>query len=106
VTVSEIETQANQNNELPPDLTQPEELLFLSLRVLYRDYKSGTILKDQAHREKLNILKAYESNKIWCEIYQNTAEMRNRLSRYFSEIEKGGCDKCRLAIKIFDGRMK
>jgi len=72
--------------------------------VLYRDYKSGTILKDQAHREKLAILKAYESNRIWCEIYQNTAEMRNRLSRYFSEIEKGDNEAAKKAVRIFDGR--
>jgi hypothetical protein len=32
--------------------------------------------------------------------------MRNRLSRYFSEIEKGGNEEAKKAVRIFDGREK
>jgi len=104
--VEEIERAAARGDELLDGLSQPRQLLFLSLRSLYREYKTGALTKDQAHLEKLRILKVYENAEINWNIYQETAQMRNRLSRYFVEIEKGGCDKCRLAIKIFDGRSK
>ena len=84
----------------------PRQMLFLSFRALYQSFRSGSITKDQAHKEKLKLLKTYgDAERDW-KIYQETAQMRNRLSRYLAEIEKGGCDKCRLAVKIWDGRAR
>jgi len=107
MTVDEIERAARTGNTLLPDeLTMPRQMLFLSFRALYQSFRADSITKDQAHQEKLKLLKTYgDAERDW-KIYQETAQMRNRLSRYLAEIEKGGCDKCRLAVKIWDGREK
>jgi hypothetical protein len=105
--IDDIERAARTGNTLlPDDLTMPRQMLFLSLRALYQSFRAGTITKDHAHSEKLKILKVYGDAELLWKIYQETAQMRNRLSRYLTEIEKGGCDKCRLAVKIWDGRDK
>ena len=104
MTVDEIETAARHGSDLPGSLTQPEQLLFLSFRYLYAQYRIGSITRDQASIEKKRLLHEFEMANFRYEMFMETAKMRNRLSAYLTEIEKGGCDKCRLAVKIFDGR--
>ncbi len=104
MTPKEIERCAMNGDPLPDDLTNPEQMLFMALRYLYRTFRAGYIGKEEAGAEKAKIIKSFEMARFYQGIYQDTAKMRNRLARYLAEIEKGGCEKCRLALKIFDGR--
>jgi hypothetical protein len=100
VSIVDLEKSAMSLDNMPPDLYQFEQLAFLTLRTLYRDYKNGQIEQSQAKKEKLAILSAYQSNKQWHEIYQQTCEMRIKL---LIELKKIGADEI---IKILDGRAK
>ena len=104
MTPADIERAARNNAELPEKLTQPEQLLFLSLRAIYRDYKTKAIDRETGAKEKRKALAAYDQAAAMHRLFTQTAEMRNRLSTYLCEIEKGGCEKCQQAVKIFDGR--
>ena len=56
MTIDEICSAANRGDELPDCLTLHDQLLFLSVRQIYDDYRNGRIEKDQAIREKNKIL--------------------------------------------------
>ena len=56
MTIDEICSAANRGDELPDCLTLHDQLLFLSVRRIYDDYRNGRIEKDQAIREKNKIL--------------------------------------------------
>ena len=104
--LDELERLALKCQPLPDGLTQPRQLLYLQFRALYREYRNKVIDKFQAHAEKVKFLKEYETAELNYRIYAETAQMRNRLSTYCTEIEKSGCPKCQLAVKIFDGKAK
>ena len=42
----------------------PDQILFLELRLLYDSYKRKLIDRDTATREKVELLRTYEANKI------------------------------------------
>ena len=50
--ISVIERLAMDGKELPKGYTQPEQLLFLSLRVLHWEYRHRQITLEQAKRKK------------------------------------------------------
>jgi hypothetical protein len=59
ITVEELERLAIKGGTLPAELMQPEQLLFLQLRNLYRAFHANTITKEQGSAEKVAILAAY-----------------------------------------------
>lgn len=99
--IKNIEVLAYQNNEMPENLDIAEQMLFLSLRVLYQSYRNGIITDKVAKRVKASILKSYEKYKLWNDIAKETAGMRNRLGNYLIDINKNGCEKCKKAVAIF-----
>jgi hypothetical protein len=105
MTVDEIEHAARTGNTLLPDeLTSPRQMLFLSFRALYQSFRAGMITRDQAHQEKLKLLKTYgDAERDW-KIYQETTQMRNRLSSYLVDINKGDDEEAKKAVRIFDFR--
>lgn len=100
----ELERKAMAGEMLPEDLPQPQQLLFLSLRSLYREYRNNVISRDEAKKEKGKLLGEYSRAYKNYQIYVNEAQRRNKISRYLSEININGCEKCKLAVRIFDGR--
>lgn len=54
-----LERTAAAGNALPDGLRPPEQLLFLSLRHIYRDYYAGLLTREQAHREKEQTMQQY-----------------------------------------------
>ena len=56
MTVDEICSAANRNDELPKDIPLHDQLLFLAVRHVYNDYRDGKIEKEQAVREKNHLL--------------------------------------------------
>lgn len=55
---------AMSGGEMPKGLEYPDQILFLSLRLLYDSYKRKLIDRETATREKIELLRAYEANKI------------------------------------------
>lgn len=105
LTFEELERLAASGNQVLPDaLSPPRQMLFLSLRAMHQSYRMKQITVSQATEEKKKLLRMYMDADLNYKIYLATAQMRNRLSKYLTEIELSGCPKCQLAIKIFDGR--
>lgn len=50
--------------EMPKGLEYPDQILFLELRLLYDSYKRKLIDRETATREKVELLRTYEANKI------------------------------------------
>lgn len=55
---------AMAGGEMPKGLEYPDQILFLELRLLYDSYKRKMIDRDAATREKVELLRTYEANKI------------------------------------------
>lgn len=55
---------AMAGGEMPKGLEYPDQILFLELRLLYDSYKRKLIDRDTATREKVELLRTYEANKI------------------------------------------
>lgn len=103
-TIAEIEALASRGEKLPKSYTLPEQLLFLSLRVLHEEYRREEITKGQAIEEKARLVQQYEEAVNWLAIYRQAVRIRNTMSWRFAAIEKSDCPHCRELIQIFDGR--
>lgn len=55
---------AMSGGEMPKELEYPDQILFLELRLLYDSYKRKLIDRDTATREKVELLRTYESHKL------------------------------------------
>lgn len=104
--LEELERRALRSESLPEGLTQPQQLLFLSLRVLYREYRCKVITRDEAKKEKAKLLAEFDQAQFHYNMFWNTTQMCNRLNAYLTDIEKNGCERCKTAVRIFDGRDK
>lgn len=100
----DLERSAMKSEPMPDNLTMPEQWLYLSLRILYREYRSGAIEKKQARQEKRKLIDEYELMMLHHRAYQQATERVNRYSPLLVEAEKSGCDVCRKIVRIFDGR--
>ncbi|GKH49641.1 hypothetical protein CE91St46_07520 [Eubacteriales bacterium] len=99
-----IERQAANLQPMPDGLSGSEQQLFLSLRTVYRDYRAGAINRDQAKREKAEVVKAYRLNAARDAVGENLMERLRRSELVRQEIERGGCELCRRLTRILDGR--
>ena len=98
-----IERTAANGGELPDDLELPEQLLFLTLRELYSNYKAGAVERERAKREKQRILSAYRALKISYEITNEHEKIRKRLEQNMVELHNCDCPHCRKLLRIFHG---
>lgn len=55
---------AMAGGEMPKGLEYPDQILFIALRLLYYSYKRKVIDRDTATREKVELLRTYETHKI------------------------------------------
>lgn len=105
-TITEMESLANRGEQLPKAYTLPEQLLFLSLRVLHEEYRRNEITRKQAIDEKARLVRQYKEAMGQLAIYQQAVRVRNTMSWRFAAIEKDGCPLCRELVQIFDGRRR
>lgn len=103
--IEEIERLAITGCEVPKGYSQPEQLLFLSFRILHYEYRQGILNREQAKREKKLLVDAYKKEQGFHEIYRETVRIRNTMSHKLTAAEKEGCPHCRELIQIFDGRI-
>ena len=58
------EKTAMSGGQMPDGLEYPDQVLFLSLRLLYDSYRRKLIDRESATREKVELLRTYEAHKI------------------------------------------
>lgn len=104
IDLEELERKAMAGYSMPEGLPQPEQLLYLSLRILYREYRAGVISRAEAKKEKSMLLSEYNLSMFRYALFISEAQRRNRISAHLTELNTQGCEKCRLAARIFDGR--
>lgn len=102
--ICEIERNAMTGMELPEEYTQPEQLLFLSLRVLHWEYRHREITLEQAKKEKDRLAREYIKAARFQVIYQQAVEARNHMGQYLMMATKGDCPVCKKLVEIFEGR--
>ena len=57
------EKQAMNGDDLPMDLGYADQVMYLSLRLLYATYRKGTIDREQAVKDKKQLLDEYRMYK-------------------------------------------
>ena len=103
MTTTELERLAASEEEMPDGLTMPEQLLYLTLRELYGNFRSGAVNRDRAKREKSRILVAYQGLANEHKIVEQHLSIRKRLNKNIGDIYKCGCQNCMKLINIFNG---
>lgn len=103
MTPEELERLAATDGDVPDNLELPEQLLFLTLRELYSNYRNGVVNKERAKREKSRILVAYQKLMSDYKITRQNKEITKRLSHHIGDLYKCGCPNCRKLINIFTG---
>ena len=74
---------AMAGGEMPDDLSNADQQMFLELRLLYDSYKKGIIDRNVARREKAKLLDEYKANalmdvfcKQWAQQHTKTEQAR------------------------------
>ena len=99
------EKDAMAGQEMPDGLSYPDQILYLGLRMLYRQYYQKGIDRETAVREKKKMIKQYQDLKFregmgnhWVEIIRLTECAR-------AEYRKNPChENAMKLIEIIEGR--
>lgn len=103
VDTEQLERLAASDEEMPDGLAMPEQLLFLSIRELYKNFRSGAVNRERGKREKNRILVSYRGLASEYAIVEQHLQIRKRLTKNIGEIYKCGCPHCKKLIDIFNG---
>ena len=103
MTVNEIEQLAVRDENMPDGLDIGEQLLFITLRTLYSNFRSGAINKERGAREKQQILSAYKQVRLDCDIMQYYQQINQRVANHLEELYSCGCPHCKKLIELFSG---
>lgn len=98
----DLEKLAASGAEMPEGLNTGEQLLFLTLRELYANFRSGAINREQGHREKQRVLDSYRQIKFEQSLFDEHLRLRRRLELEVGSLHKCGCEECRKIAKILD----
>lgn len=101
--LTELEQLAASGEEMPDGLAMPEQLLFLTLRELYKNFHSGAVNRDRGRREKSRILVAYQGLANEYKVVEQHLSIRKKLTQNIGDIYKCGCQNCKKLINIFNG---
>lgn len=101
--LTELEQLAASGEEMPDGLAMPEQLLFLTLRELYKNFHSGAVNRDRGKREKSRILVAYQGLANEYKVVEQHLSIRKKLTQNIGDIYKCGCQNCKKLINIFNG---
>lgn len=99
----DIERAAASGSEMPDDLPMPDQLLFLTLRELYSNFRSGAVNRSRGAREKQRIMTAYNGLKMEQKVMDEHKAIRNRLETNIGSLHKCGCEHCQKMLLLLDG---
>lgn len=104
MTADEIYELARKRQPAPDDLTLPEQLLYTTARNIYKSYQDGIISLEQAKQEKRQSIRNFESLNLKHDIYSDHMRRMVTISQVLGDVERNGCERCRRAVRVFDGR--
>lgn len=99
----DLERLAASGADMPDGLKTHEQLLFLTLRELYTNFKSGAVNRERGRREKQSIMQAYEQLKFENSLLEEHIRLRRRLEYEVGSLHLCGCETCRKVARVFDG---
>lgn len=74
-----LERMAKDGNEMPDGLEYPDQVMYLCLRMLYEQLRTGIVDRETATREKRRLAREYEAyvfvdqmGKEWVQVIKNT----------------------------------
>lgn len=103
MTTEELERIAATDAEMPKGLGLPEQWLFLTLRELYSNFRSGVVNRERAKREKSRIYVAYQGLQNKYKATEQHLAIKKRLSHNIGELYQCGCPNCKRLLNIFVG---
>lgn len=98
-------TALAKSGEQPKLLSGIERNTVDGLRGIILQYRLREIDKQEADREYQEKKRNYENAQTEHEIQQNTCQMRVEMAKVNREMELHGCELCKQALKIMDGRI-
>ena len=101
--VEDLERAAAAGSEMPEDLDMPEQLLFLTLRELYSNYRAGAVNKERARREKQRVMVAYNGLTAGQRVVEAHRDIRRRIERHMGSLYRCDCPHCQKLIRLLDG---
>ena len=101
--LKEIELIAGRNEPMPDELNSAEQLLFLSLRMLYIQHALGKLTVEQARTEKTRIIKEYETNALKLKCWEEAKERERKLAFLTPLLKDSGCELCRKYTAVMNG---
>ena len=104
MTADEIYEIARKRQPAPDDLTLPEQLLYTTARNIYKSYQDGIISLEQAKQEKRQSIRNFDSLNLKHDIYSDHMRRMVTISQVLGDVERNGCERCRRAVRVFDGR--
>lgn len=94
---------ATPGSEMPDGLNVGEQLLFLTLRELYSNFRAGAVNRERGHREKQRIMGAYQTIAFQQKLMDYHETLRKRLEHEVGSLHKCDCPTCRKVARVFDG---
>ena len=104
MTADEIYELARKRQPAPDNMTLPEQLLYTTARNIYKSFEDGIITLEQAKIEKQRSIANFESLNRSCLIYRDHMKRMVTISQVLGDVDKNGCERCRRAVRVFDGR--
>lgn len=94
MTAEEIETLARDSKPMPNCTTLPDACFYESLAALWQRFRAGQIDRDQAHAQKMRLIRRYaEFNACYdtcCRYFRENQEHIRNAGTLLSDIEKAG----------------
>ena len=101
------EKDAMAGLEMPDGLSYPDQVLYLELRLLYRQYYQKIIDRETAVREKKKMIEQYKDLKFREKMGDHWVEIIRLTELATSEYRKNPChENAMKLIRILEGRKK
>lgn len=101
------EKDAMAGSEMPDGLSYPDQVLYLELRLLYRQYYQKIIDRETAVKEKKKMIEQYKDLKFREKMGDHWVEIIRLTELATSEYRKNPChENAMKLIRILEGRKK
>lgn len=105
MTREEIEKEAMRGNAMPKGLSLYQQQYYMCMRLLYRMYRSKAISRDEAKREKAELITAYDVGELHDRCGEINRMRRRAVDDLAVRVNRGeGCELCRRIVRTLDGR--
>lgn len=99
------EKDAMAGLEMPDGLSYPDQILYLGLRMLYRQYYKNVIDRGTAIKEKKKLLEEYRVNKFREDLGSQWVEIIRMTETASSNYRKNPChENAMKLVEILEGR--